>query len=593
MLWYAAEPLGGQDAVKALDMAARSKIPQLLSFMVRRIGQAGTAEALAPLVDGLLKAEDEASQLTILRALNEALKGRRGVPMPKKWTAAFAKLTESKSAAVREQAVALAVIFGDTRAFAAMRRLIVAPAADLAERQTALASLLGARDNELPPVLLKLLADPGLRGAALRGLAVYDDPQTPRVILEHFAKLNSEEKRAALSTLAARVSYATELLEAVATKKIAPADLSADVIRQLRNLNSKEVAKRVADVWGVMRDTPADRIKLIAKQRLTLAKPGPVDVALGRAIFAKTCQQCHTLFGTGGKVGPDITGANRQSLDYLLENIFDPSAVIPKEYAATLLELNDGRLVTGIIKSETPATITVATATETLTLPQADIASKKMSDKSMMPDDLVSQLKEPELRALIAYLQSPGQTSLRATAENAKDLFNGKDLTGWNGDSKLWRVENGEIVGQTTGLKRNEFLRSHMVANDFRLSVQVKLVPDKENSGIQFRSEALPGGEVKGPQADVGAGWWGKLYEEHGRGLLWKKPGDPFIKKDQWNAYVIEAQGSHVRTFINGQLCVDLDDPMIARGGLFAFQLHSGGPLEVRFKEIRLEVTGK
>jgi hypothetical protein len=129
-----------------------------------------------------------------------------------------------------------------------------------------------------------------------------------------------------------------------------------------------------------------------------------------------------------------------------------------------------------------------------------------------------------------------------------------------------------------------------MIATDFRFSVKVKLVPNKENSGVQFRSEALPGGEVKGPQADVGAGWWGKLYEEHGRGLVWKESGEKYVKVDDWNDYVIEAVGSRVRTWINGQLCVDLDDAKLARRGLFAFQLHSGGPMEVRFKELKLEV---
>src|SRR5207253_11380297 len=137
------------------------------------------------------------------------------------------------------------------------------------------------------------------------------------------------------------------------------------------------------------------------------------------------------------------------------------------------------------------------------------------------------------------------------------------------------------IVGQTQGLKHNEFLRSQMIADDFRLTLKVKRVPDKENSGIQFRSAALPGGEVKGPQADIGAGSWGKLYEENGRGLLWKTPGDPFVKKDQWNAYTIEATGTRVRTWINGQLCVDLDDAQLSQRCLFAFPLHRRGAREV------------
>ena len=149
---------------------------------------------------------------------------------------------------------------------------------------------------------------------------------------------------------------------------------------------------------------------------------------------------------------------------------------------------------------------------------------------SMMPDDQLKTMKEEEVRALFAYLQSPVQTPLLATAENVKDFFNGKDLTGWDGDPKLWTVEKGEIVGKSPGLKKNEFLRSQMIAGDFRLTLKVRLTPNKENSGVQFHSELLPGGEVKGPQADVGAGWWGKLYEEHGRGLLWDRSGEVHVK---------------------------------------------------------------
>ena len=131
-----------------------------------------------------------------------------------------------------------------------------------------------------------------------------------------------------------------------------------------------------------------------------------------------------------------------------------------------------------------------------------------------------------------------------------------------------------------------------MVADDFRLTVKVKLVPNKENSGIQFRSEPLPDGEMQRLQADVGAGWWGKLYEEHGRGILSNKSGETFVKVDDWNEYEVDAVGSQVQTWINGKACVDLDDPPGARRGIFAFQIHSGGAMEVRFKDLKLEVLG-
>ncbi len=181
-----------------------------------------------------------------------------------------------------------------------------------------------------------------------------------------------------------------------------------------------------------------------------------------------------------------------------------------------------------------------------------------------------------------------------AIAARAEDgftsLFNGKDLTGWDGDARLWSVENGEIVGKSPGLKRNEFLKSQMAAADFRLTLKVKLVPNKENSGVQFRSEALPGGEMRGPQADIGAGWWGKLYEENGRGLLWNKSGEKHVKMDDWNDYEILAEGSRVRTYINGKLCVDVNDAKLSRRGIFGLQIHAGGPMEVRFKDLKLEV---
>jgi putative membrane-bound dehydrogenase-like protein len=602
MYWYAIEPMadfdlkappGYTDPARVLNLAIRSKFPQLLSFTVRRIGASRNPEAMALLVSTLAQTDETRVQLAVLQGTREALKGRPQVKMPAGWPKAFAKLAASNNAEVRSQAVALAVTFGDVRAFGELRKLVVAVTADAAARQAALATLLAARDKQLVPMLHQLLAEPAMRGAALRGLATYDDPQTPAAILGVYGKLDAAEKRDALTTLVSRPEYARAMIDAVADKKIAAADVSTDIVRNLRNLKDAGLTARISEVWGVVRDTPADRAMEIARYKNMLearAKRQTPDVALGRAIFAKTCQNCHKLFGAGGAVGPDITGANRADLGYLLENVLDPSAVIPKEYAATIIETKSGRVVTGIVKGETPAALTVVTANETLTIPRDEIESRKATKTSMMPDDQLKPMSDHEVRSLFAYLQSPVQTPILATAENAKDLFNGKDLTGWDGDPKLWSVDKGEIVGKSPGIAHNSFLRSQMLAGDFKLTVKVKLTPVKENSGIQFRSEALAGYEVKGYQADVGAGWWGKLYEEHGRGILSDKGGEAFVKAGDWNLYEIEAQGSRIRTWINGQLCVDVDDPKGAQRGIFALQIHSGGPMEVRFKELRLEV---
>jgi putative heme-binding domain-containing protein len=307
-------------------------------------------------------------------------------------------------------------------------------------------------------------------------------------------------------------------------------------------------------------------------------------------MFAKNCQQCHTLFALGAKIGPDLTGSNRANVDYVLSNIVDPSAVIGKDYQAHIINTKGGRVLTGLIRNEDDTALTLVTATETIVIPIDEVDERIISPKSMMPDDVVKQLNERELRSLVAYLASPQQTQFVATADTLKYFFNGKDLTGWRGEPSLWTVENGEIVGQTTGLNRNEFLRSELVASDYHFSCDVLLVKNEGNSGIQFRSTELPDGEVKGYQADIGAGWWGKLYEEHGRALLWDQSGETHIKPGEWTHYEIDAVGSHIRTWLNGKQCVDLEDAPGAKSGIFALQLHSGGATQVRFKNLELRL---
>jgi putative heme-binding domain-containing protein len=313
------------------------------------------------------------------------------------------------------------------------------------------------------------------------------------------------------------------------------------------------------------------------------------DLPLGRAVFAKTCMKCHVLYGVGQKVGPDLTGSNRSNLNYLLSNIVDPSAVMAKEYVPTVVLTVDGRVINGLLKTEDEHALTLQTADSTVVVPKDEIEQRSMARQSMMPEDQLKQFSPHEIRSLIAYLRGKRQVPLLATAETASLLFNGNDLTGWSGDDALWSVEDGQIVGRTEGIRRNAWLVSDLSVEDFHLSLEVKLVDNQGNSGIQFRSRA-DGDSVSGYQADIGAGWWGKLYEEHGRKLLWDRSGEAHVRPGEWNRYEIKADGEHLQTWINGQRCVDLHDPEGAHRGILALQLHSGGPTEVRFRNLKLEI---
>jgi putative membrane-bound dehydrogenase-like protein len=592
MYWYAAEPLATVETSRALDLALSGNLPLLQEFMIRRVASIGTPESLDLVISELAKATEPEMQSIFVRGLRAALVGRRQVAMPAGWKSLATALADSPLEEVRTHVFSLSVKFGDPVAIAKMRELLTARRTPLEQRKEFLAALLGVKDPELLPVLRDLFKIKGLRGEVIRGLATYDDPSTPEFLLQEYANLNPGEKRDALGTLTSRVSYAAALLAAV-DKKVVPAnDLAADLVRQMRNLKNEEIDKQIVAVWGVLRDSPEDKAKLIAHYtRLIRSQPvSPEELPLGRAMFVKTCQQCHTLFGVGNKIGPELTGSNRADLSYILSNVLDPSAVMAKEYIPIVVVTTGGRVITGLIRSETSTALTIATANETVVVPRDEIEEQKQGDKSMMPDDLLKPLSDDEVRALVAYLASPRQAPLLATRDNVTTFFNGKDLTGWQGNPELWRVEDGEIIGTSTGLKRNEFLVNHLTMGDFRLKVKVKLTPNAGNSGIQFRSEALAEGEVKGYQADVGIGWWGKLYEEHGRALLWDRSGEAHVRPDDWNDYEIVAIGSHLKTFINGQLCVDLDDPPGAKRGIIALQLHSGGPFEVRYKDFDLQL---
>jgi len=595
MYWYAAEPLAGVDAARALALAAASPVAPLPAFMARRIASAGTPEAFDLVVERIAETNDKRAHAALLSGLTDSLRGRRKVDMPKAWPKALASIRKTGDAETAHAALSLAITFGDTSAMDDMRKLVADAKAPIEQRQSALSALLKVRDTSLPPTLQKLIADASLRGAALRGLATFDDAGTPAAIIGAYSKFAPAEKRDALATLGSRLDYAQALMDAVGKKEIAATDLSADLVRQLHNLKNVDLDRKITEHWGAVRDTDEDKAKVIAdyKKRLTTRPKQKPDVHLGRAVFAKTCQQCHTLFATGGKVGPELTGSNRKELDYVLSNVLDSSAQVGKDYQTTVISTDDGRILTGIVRGEDKDSVTLITATETVIVPKGEIEERTLSPKSMMPDDLWQPLSEHEIRSLVLYLASPEQIAMLATKDNAPTIFNGQNLIGWQGDKDLWRVEDGELVGQTNGLKRNEFLISDLTVDDFRLSFDVKLVDNKGNSGVQFHSEALPEGEVRGYQADIGVGWWGKLYEENRRGLLWKESGEAHVKLGEWNHYEIEAIGQHVRTWINGKLCVDLEDPNGVTRGVFALQLHSGGATEVRYKNFQLDVSLK
>jgi putative heme-binding domain-containing protein len=249
---------------------------------------------------------------------------------------------------------------------------------------------------------------------SIRGLAAVDHPDTAKKVLERFGKLNAEGRAIAISTLVARPSSAKELLAAVGSGKVARGELSAFHARQILSFNDDALTRQLARVWGEVRSTTAEKQQLAAhwKAALSADRLAAANRSEGRAVFQKSCANCHVLFGSGKTVGPDLTGGNRRNLDYLLENLLDPSATVAADFRMTVFAMQDGRVISGVVVESTEKTLTVQTQTDRLTIDRGDIDEQRASSLSLMPDGLFQNLSDDQVRDLIGYLMSPEQVPL-------------------------------------------------------------------------------------------------------------------------------------------------------------------------------------
>jgi hypothetical protein len=197
--------------------------------------------------------------------------------------------------------------------------------------------------------------------------------------------------------------------------------------------------------------------------------------------------------------------------------------------------------------------------------------------------------------AFVIVIARPAQS-----ADDKSELFNGKDLDGWDGLIKeFWSVKDGAIVG-TNGDKTvpfNTFLWTKKKYKDFEMKFQIRLKDGKGNSGVQIRSEIANAKQfsAKGPQCDIGQEYWGSLYGENFGGMMKAAPKDVVkkaLKPADFNDYYIKCVGKHVTIKLNGETTVD-DDFKMPEDGLIGLQLHGGHVMEVTFKNIQFKDLSK
>ncbi len=406
MLWYAVDACE-MDMPRLIK--AKAKQPLLYDFLSRKL--VAVSDKPLSAADAVLKElpdmPSDDCRTAAVRGLAESLRGVKTAPSTV-WQATYAHYLDTKSADLRKQLDELGLMLGDETVVAFLKERVTDARRPTYDRTRAVALLAGRKTAGFDAELRKLLADPALRAAAIRGLANYADDKTPAVLLEMYPKLTGDEKADAVQTLSSRAAYASVLLDAVEKGSVPKGDITAFTARQIANLKDKAVVEKLTKVWGEVKTGTANAKAKIAeyKNKLTAAAIATGDSAKGKVLFTKTCGTCHKMFGEGQAVGPELTGSQRANLDYLLENVVDPNAVLAGDYKMTQFYMKDGRQLSGLVKGETGQTVTVRTVNEEVVLSKKDIDERKGTNNSVMPEGLFDALKPDELRDLLKYLMS-------------------------------------------------------------------------------------------------------------------------------------------------------------------------------------------
>jgi putative membrane-bound dehydrogenase-like protein len=455
LIWYGIEPVVAADPAVGMQLAKVSKMPKVTGFIYRRLssddaGRTSLLKLAAETPDAVLK-------LDLLNAVVMAARNGHPITKPDGWSELRQKVASALAEPHPDAAKAAATLLeleasmGIETALATYRDLLASASARTNERENALNVLLQAKDASTAKTLLQLIqndAPASLRRKAIQALASLKDAETPKILGAALPKLSANELPDAVNTLASTKEGAKALLKAVEAKTVPATALSPFLVRQLTAFDDAEINALIKSAWGDVNAPKADLAERTKKYRdlLTPAKLAQGDLAKGKMLYTATCGQCHKLFGEGQNVGPDITGSNRADLNYLLENVLDPNAVIGKAYQLNLFTMKDGRVMSGVIKEENPAAVKIAMMGGVeFTLPQADIAKREVSKLSTMPEGLFDALQPEMVVNLVKYLQSGSAGStLKREQRTVEGALEGESL-------KVLEVTGGKAAKQGMG----------------------------------------------------------------------------------------------------------------------------------------------
>ena len=302
----------------------------------------------------------------------------------------------------------MAVRRGDTGAVEEALLIIQDEAADLSERLQYIGVFGEVKHRGAVPVLLGLVRDTNsaaLCKAAVSALLVYDDPVIGDELVQGLARFSDDIQMIALDLLSSRPSWAGRLLQAIESGSVAAVSVPPEAVRKIRQYEN--LSPSASRIFGQAELVDAGEAKSLIERLTGVIQSGSGDPFAGSAHYQLACSTCHTLFGEGGQIGPDLTSYRRDDLETLLLHIVSPSAEIREGYENLLVQTTDGRTLSGFLADKDNQVLVLRGLDGGNTIiPRAQVAETRAAGSSLMPEGLLDGFNEQQLRDLFAYLRS-------------------------------------------------------------------------------------------------------------------------------------------------------------------------------------------
>jgi putative heme-binding domain-containing protein len=413
LLWWAIEDKCGSDREAVLAMFSDKELwssplvqEHLLNRLMRRFAATGRREDLITCSKLFAMSPGAVQTARLTAGFEEAFKGRPLVALPEELLSAM------------ERAGGESVLIGARRGKAeAVKRALtsIADARGDVGRRVQLIQIFGeAKQAEAVPILLTVLRDEkngDLRRAALNALQAYDSAAIADEVVTLLGGFTADVRTGAFSLLSSRPVWALTLLKSVESGRVPKVAVPSETVRRIHGMEAPAVKDELRRLLGVLwpnvrQATSVELEREIA--RLT----GVIEATTGspyagKKLFLENCGVCHKLFNVGAQIGPELTTYKRDDLGNMLLNIVNPNAEIREGYENFNLETKDGRNLSGFLADKDSQVIVLRGADgQSVAVPQKDIEKLEPVGASLMPEGLLSNLSDQQVRDLFAFLRS-------------------------------------------------------------------------------------------------------------------------------------------------------------------------------------------